>query len=200
MKVLNIEKRENKCNHFAKKERKKGKIPGILYGRDVNNFMFEVGAIELNSQIKENGEHGLIGIDVDGSTLNALIKEVQRDPINHKILHIDLEKVEGDEEIVTEVPVILKGEGLVKSIGGIIQKTKNSLKVQCKANSIPKGIDVDISDLKIGDAIRIGDVEFGEDFTFTEPENTVIVSITENSFTFEDGDNMEQGEDNLVIE
>ena len=188
MEVLNIQKRDKKCNHFAKKERKKGKIPGILYGNNFNNFMFEIGEIELNNKIKRDGEHGLVDVELEGSVLKALIKEVQRDPLTHKIIHIDLEKVDGNEEIQTEIPVILKGEGAVKSKGGIIQKEKTSVKVQCKADSIPRSIDIDISNLGIGGMIRIGDVEFGEDFTFIEPENTVIVSVTTNKSGFDEED------------
>lgn len=198
MESLNIQERVKKCNHFAKKERKSGKIPGVLYGSDINSFMFEVGEIELNNQIKRDGEHGLLNVEVDGSIIKALIKEVQREPLSHKVIHIDLEKVDGNEYIQTEIPLVLKGEGAVKSKGGIIQKEKISVKIQCKADNIPRSIDIDVSNLDIGGIVRIGDVELGEDFTFIEPENTVIVSITTNNSEFDEEDDDEEKEDAIL--
>lgn len=196
MECLNISKREKKCCHAAKKERKNGKVPGVLYGKELNNFLFEIGELELNSQIKKTGEHGVININVDGNEQKALIKEVQRDPMKHNIIHIDLEKLSGNESIQTQIPIVFEGEGAVKSKGGILQKERMAVKVQCKANNIPKSINVDLSKLNIGDMLRVGDLEVSEEITFVDHLNSVIISVTENNFVDENMDSL----DEVVIE
>lgn len=181
MNNLVISKREKTCNKFAKKERKKGIIPGMLYGKNNNNFMFEVGEIELNKNLKLSGEHGVLNLQSGGKSQKALIKEVQREPVTNKILHVDLERVSGDDKIVTEVPLQFTGEGKINSKGGILQKEKTTVKVQCKANEIPNNLQVDLTKYDVGDICRLQDLEIGEDLTFIEPSDSIIALVTHNN-------------------
>ena len=192
MNNLVISKREKTCNKFAKKERKKGIIPGMLYGKNNNNFMFEVGELELNKNLKQSGEHGVLNLEADGKTQKALIKEVQREPVTNKILHVDLERVFSDDKIVTEVPLQFTGEGKISSKGGILQKEKTTVKVQCKANEIPSNLQVDLTKYDVGDIFRLQNLEVGEDLTFIEPSDSIIALVTHNNSSPE-----EQGEEEI---
>lgn len=183
MEFLKCDIREKNCRHSANKERRAGKVPGILYGKNIKNVLFEMAYMDLNSAINKNGEHGELDININGSSHKTLIKEVQRNPVSHNIIHIDLEELTDDKYFTTDIPVMLHGEGIVKSKGGIIQREKNSIKVQCKGENIPKTVNVDLSNLNVGDTFRISDVEMSKEISILDDINTVIVSIIKDNVT-----------------
>ena len=88
-----------KVNNSGRKTRAKGLVPGVIYGKGINNFMFEVGSLELGREISNSGEHGILNVSFNGEHKNALIKEVQREPINHRGVHLDLELLEENKQI-----------------------------------------------------------------------------------------------------
>lgn len=185
MEKLIGEKRYKKSQHEARRERRQGRVPGILYGKDMENILFEVGSLELDMEISRNGDHGLIQLNVDGIEHRALIREVQRDPVNRKIIHIDLQRLSAGNVIQTEIPLHIVGEDLVCRNGGVVQKEKNNVKVQCSAEAIPKVINIDVSKLHIGNTFRVKDVEFATEIICLDDPNTIIVAVT--------GDNTDNG-------
>ena len=86
-------KERNKVNHGGRKARAKGLVPGVLYGKNINNFMFEISSLELDREVCNVGEHGILNVEFNGDSKQVLIKEVQREPVNHEIIHIDLEMI-----------------------------------------------------------------------------------------------------------
>lgn len=180
MENITLHKRNKQTLHEAKKERRQGLIPGIIYGKNINNMMFEIGELELNKEIARSGEHGVLSVNLDGQNHKTLIKEIQRDPVHHKVMHIDLAEISGNSTVHTEVPIVFIGEDLIMKKGGAVQKEKTNIKVQCKGESIPKCINVDLSKMKIGDAYRIGDIEMSQDIGIIENLNSIIASITMN--------------------
>lgn len=178
METLKCNKRIKDTRHESRKERKMGKIPGILYGRHISNFMFEVGELELDKEMAAAGGHGIINTNIDGKNYKTLIKEIQRDPVNQKIIHIDLQELSQESKISTEVPLIFMGENSVIKNGGIIQKEKNSVKIQCYPDNIPKYINVDLSHMVQGDTYRVSDMEISNKISILEDPNALIVSIT----------------------
>lgn len=179
-------KRVKASNHDAKKLRRDGKIPAVLYEMNLQNTLLEIGAIELNKQISVTGEHGELIINVDGVDRKTLIKEIQREPVDHKITHIDLQEVNANKIITTEVPLHFIGEDMVRSNGGILQKEKNSIKVQCAEGIMPKHISIDFSDLHIGDSIKVGNVEVMDGITIIDDPKSLIASIGSADANIED--------------
>lgn len=179
MEILNAVKREKKTVHEAKKERRSGKVPGILYGKNISNLLFEIGEVELTKELSRTGEHGTININIDGTDYMALIKEVQKDPVNRKFMHIDLEELSNDSVVLTDVPLMFIGEDKVSRTGGILQKERNKVRVQCKGMNIPKSINIDVSNLSFGDIYRISDIELSNELSFVDDANTVIATITD---------------------
>jgi len=174
---LVVEEREKNARHSARKNRRDGKVPGILYGKNLKNLMFEVGELELNSEINRIGEHGVLDITINGDNHNVLIKEIQREPVNHKIIHIDFEELYENSRVITEVPIKFIGEKAINKNGGILQKERSSVKLQCKASKIPKLIQVDVSNLSVGDAYRVADIEFGEEISIIDALNLVLATV-----------------------
>lgn len=179
MEVLKAVSRVKRTAHEAKKERRNGKVPGVIYGKNMTNMLFEIGEMELVKELSRTGEHGIVNINIDGMEHMALIKEVQKDPVNRKFMHIDLEELTNDTVVTTEVPLYFAGEDKVKRNGGILQKERNTVKVQCKGGNIPKSINIDVSGLTFGDTYRLADIEFSNEITFLDDVNTVLAAVTD---------------------
>ncbi|MDQ0149320.1 50S ribosomal protein L25 [Eubacterium multiforme] len=177
MNELNIQKR-NKCGNSGRKARSKGLVPGILYGKEMANFMFEVSSLELGREISNSGEHGILNVNVNGETKEALIKEVQREPVNHEIIHLDLEILNGNEKIEAEVPIQYLGEGYLNKKGAVLQKEKDLVKVLCNSNKLPKHIKFDVSSGINGSVYRMCDLELANEITILDNLETVIASIS----------------------
>ena len=86
MENLQVNQREKKTRHSSRQCRRKGLVPGVIYGKGINNFLFEIGELELNHALSVTGEHGLLNINSQEGSLNTLIKEVQRDPVTRRVL------------------------------------------------------------------------------------------------------------------
>lgn len=158
--------------------RRNNEVPGILYGREINNMLVEFSEMELNNVIRKHGEHAVVNVDINGSNVKTMIKEVQRDPINRSLVHVDMKYIKDDERVHTDVPVIIKGEEYVRSRGGIVQKQLGLVSVETTPEKLPKYFVADVSKLNIGEKLTIADVEFGEDITITSDIHSIIASIT----------------------
>lgn len=178
MENLQINQREKKTRHSSRQCRRKGLVPGVLYGKGINNLLFEIGELELNHALSVTGEHGLLNINSQEGSLNTIIKEVQRDPVTRRVLHIDLEKVEGNEEIETVVPINYVGEEYINKLDAVLQKNIDSIKVKCSPSNIPKGVNLNVGRAKPGDQFKIADVEFGNEITVVDDLNSIVASVS----------------------
>ena len=178
MERLEVKIREKKARHSARRDRREGKVPGILYGKNLKNLMFEIGELELNNQINKIGEHGVLDISINGDNHNVLIKEIQREPVNQKIIHIDFEELYENSRVITEVPIKFLGENTISKNGDVLQKERSSIKLQCAASKIPKSIEVDVSNLIAGESCRVADIEFAEEISIIDSLNLVIATVT----------------------
>lgn len=178
MENLQVNQREKKTRHSSRQCRRKGLVPGVIYGKGINNFLFEIGELELNHALSVTGEHGLLNINSQEGSLNTLIKEVQRDPVTRRVLHIDLEKVEGNEEIETTVPINYVGEEYINKLDAVLQKNIDSIKVKCSPSNIPKGVNLNVGRAKPGDQFKIADVEFGNEITVVDDLNSIVASVS----------------------
>lgn len=177
MNSLNLNQRDISVPNNAKKARKNGKVPGVLYGKKINEFLFEVGELELSREISQNGEHGIVNLDLNGECCKALIKDVQRDPVTHKIIHLDLEELNHNDKIISTVPIYFEGESFLNNRGMVLQKEKDSIKIECNADKLPKYIKININGSNNGYVYRAGDLEVASELSIIDDLNTVIASV-----------------------
>lgn len=175
---LDLKKRSNNVSNSAKKARRVGKVPGILYGNLKNNFMFEVGELELGHEICKQGEHGILNFNIDGEGHKALVKDVQRDPVSHKIIHLDLEELQGNQTIISSVPIHYLGEDMLTKRGVVLQKEKDSVKVECLADALPKYIDIAVNNGTVGSVYKLCDLEIASEISIVDELDSVIASIS----------------------
>lgn len=178
MSNLEMNKRFIDVPNSAKKARRNGKVPGVLYGKKMNNLLFEVGELELCHEIAANGEHGVLEFSLDGEGHRGLIKEVQRDPVTNKIIHLDLEELKGKNKIISSVPIHYIGEEYLNKKGIVVQKEKDSVKVECSIDALPKYIDFNIGTGDVGSVYKFGDLEVASEISILDDLNSVIASIS----------------------
>jgi large subunit ribosomal protein L25 len=156
-----------------------GKIPGVVYGHGIDPLPIAVEARALRAALTtEAGFNALLNIEVDGTSHLTLARELQRHPVRHTVVHVDFQVVRRDEVIAADVPLNLVGEAdAVHRADGVIEQQVFSLTVHATPARIPNGIDLDISAMVIGDAIRVGDVTLPSGVTTdVDPEVTLVVA------------------------
>ena len=195
---LNVNLRENSSGHSARRERKSGVIPGVLYGKGRSNLLVEVGEMELGREMSLSGEHGMIGFNLDGEEHEALLKEVQRDPVTHKVIHIDLEEIDKNRVIQSEVPIQFVGEEWLNRKGAVLQKEKDLVKVSCKASDLPKSIVFDVSKGGLGSVYRYSDLEIGSEISIVDDIKSVMASISNEKNII--SDDIEDDKENKISE
>jgi len=158
--------------------RKTGLVPGVLYGKGMGNTSVLVPEKEMGMIIDRKGANAFIKISIGGSQeYNVIIKDVQRHPYKGTLTHLDFYQVSMSEKINTVVPVALVGESLGAAEGGLIQQQLREISILCLPADIPGSIEIDITNLKIGDNITASDVNVPDKVEIAEEPNTVIVSV-----------------------
>lgn len=176
MENLNLQKRDANINNNAKKLRKIGKVPGILYSKELNSLLFEVGELDISKEVRRNGEHGVLNLNVDGDRVTALIKEVQRDPVTNKIIHLDLQELEHNQKIISQVPIQYIGEEFLHKKGMVLQKEKDTVKVECYADNLPKSFKINMSQDDKEAVYRVADLEIASELSVIDDLDLVIAS------------------------
>jgi large subunit ribosomal protein L25 len=162
----------------ARKLRSRGKVPAVVYGHGAEPLHIAVDARDLFHVLhSEAGANVLVELRVDGQSLLALPREVQRDHIKGQYLHVDFLRVARDEAITVEVPVHLVGESPGVKQGGVVEHHLWSLEVECLPQDVPPAIEADISRLGLGDSLHVADLPSADRYRVLTPPEEVIVSV-----------------------
>jgi large subunit ribosomal protein L25 len=179
---LKVEKRSTKGKNAARRSRAGGKIPAVVYGAGKPNVSVLVDRIALSNVFREGaGENTIFLLRLEGTdqSRHAMIKELQRDPATRKARHVDFVRVLMDTKIRVRVGLETVGTAVgVKTEGGILEMITREVEIECLPGAIPAKIPVDVSELKIGDLIRLSDVKPVEGVTFVDPPDRVLLHVT----------------------
>ncbi|HVX21069.1 MAG TPA: 50S ribosomal protein L25 [Acidimicrobiales bacterium] len=162
----------------ARRLRAEGKIPGVVYGHGTDPVPVAVVARDLRVALSgESGTNALLNLDTGQATYLALARVLQRHPVKGTVTHIDFQIVRRDEVIAADVPVNLVGDAVEVNHGdGMVDQVLFTLPVNAKPADIPTAIDVDISALTIGGAIRIAELVLPSGVTTDLDDDAVVVS------------------------
>ena len=165
----------------SRRLRRQGLIPGVLYGRRAEPVAIAVGERELRSALTgAAGSHAVLEVEVDGgSAHSAILTEFQRDKVRGTITHIDLQEVRLDQVIQTSITVTLVGDPVGVREGGILNQVTNEINIEALPLEIPQGgIVADVSELGIGDTLRLSQLVVPEGVELLDdPEEVVIASV-----------------------
>ena len=174
---LKAQVRKTTGKGLARALRREGRIPAVLYGPKTDSMMLSIDFKEFEQIVKKaNIGSVLLNLQIqNGETLTrpAMIKELQTNPVSGAFLHIDFYEIDMQRKINVSVPVVTRGKSAGVEEGGLLQIVRREIELFCLPTAIPESIEVDISDLTIGDSIHVreitlpGDVELPEDIDFT---------------------------------
>jgi len=159
--VLQAESREATGKEQAKKMRQAGKVPGVFYAHNEKSVPILFDEREIMKTLTSS-EAGLIDIQIGGKKIRkAIIKEVQTDPIKNYLVHVDVMGVSLEEKVTVSVPIHIIGEAVgVKDQGGILHNYLREVDVSCLPLDIPDYVEVEVSELNMGDSIQLSTLTF----------------------------------------
>jgi large subunit ribosomal protein L25 len=163
----------------SKRLRREGKIPAVVYGHGTEPVAVAVDARELRHALNtEAGVNALINLSIDGDSKLTMPRVLQRHPVRNTVTHVDFQVVSRDEVMAADVPFTLVGEAKeVTNNDGVVEQALFALTIHATPSAIPSHIEVDISGLTIGDAIRVGDLSLPNGVTTeVDPEEAIVVA------------------------
>jgi large subunit ribosomal protein L25 len=178
---LTITPRAQTGRSASRRVRKANQIPAILYGKHTSPETLSVDAPEFSRLVKAvAGRALIIELQRKDKAEKALsfLQEIQRDPITDKYLHVDLQEVKADEKVDVNVPVAILGEAFgVKSQGGVLEISAKSLRVRCLPKDLPPVIEVDVSELKLDESIKVAGLKPLSGVEFRDLPGHSVVSV-----------------------
>ncbi len=166
----------------AKRMRREGKLPAVVYGHKTDPIHLTLETKQLLTLLGGGkGESSLINLSVDGnggpSEKTVMIKELQVNPLTRHCLHVDFFEVSMDEELTLSLPINLTGEAAGVEMGGILQQVRREIEIKCLPSDIPDSISIDVSALNIGDSVHLKDISLPSGIKVMDDEDLTIVTI-----------------------
>ncbi len=163
----------------SRRARAAGQVPAVLYGQKVDPQPLVVNRKELERAVKTKaGLNVLVDLTIAGGDSGlAVIRDYQADPFRRDFIHIDFQAVSLDEKLEIEVPIRLVGTSRGVKEGGVIEQSRHALTICTTPDRIPDGIEIDITNLDIGDNLHANDVVLPEGATFPRQVNFTVVAV-----------------------
>src|SRR5205809_2219419 len=161
----------------ARRIRRSGKIPGVVYGAGKSALSVTLDPRQVTRILHSaTGHNTIFDLDLDGSErTKAMIVDWQYEPIKGSLLHIDLKRIAMDQKLKVSVPIVLKGEAAgVKQQGGILEQILREVEVECLPGDIPSVIEADVSDLVFGKVLRLSDLTRDDKIEFITEANQPV--------------------------
>ncbi|AYW49456.1 50S ribosomal protein L25/general stress protein Ctc [Tetragenococcus halophilus] len=177
--ALEVEKRAVRPRSIRNKLRHEGRVPAIVNGYQIESTPISVNAQELDRVLRENGLNSVITMNIDGKKVNTLVQDYSADTFTQDLIHVEFLSVNMTEEQEVEAEINLIGEASGVKAGGVLTQTLYSANVSATPDKLPENIEVDISNLEIGDSINISDIPVAKDYTIVNDPEEQIASINE---------------------
>jgi len=172
---ISVEERKKTGKGVSRRLRREGLIPGVIYGREIDSKPLTVDPEDIKNKVNTNAIIDLkIGEDEEKTTM---IKDFQKDVIKNKIIHVDFQQIFMDEKITVTVPVNIIGDSIGVQEGGVLQQLMREIEIEALPADIPEKLDLDISELDVGDSLQVKDIEVPEDIELMTSLGDVIVTV-----------------------
>ncbi|MBI2170053.1 MAG: 50S ribosomal protein L25 [Actinobacteria bacterium] len=162
----------------ARRMRREGLVPAIIYGLETEPVSVSVSAQEFSHVMHRIGLNALINLDVaGGETQLTMAREIQRHPVRGDLVHVDFVRIRADQPVQAEVAVHLHGEPEGGKEGGVLEHALFTVTVSAKPREIPESFDLDVSELKVGEQKRVGDLRPPEGVEILNDPDAVIANV-----------------------
>lgn len=177
--TIKAEKRDAGGKNAARRIRREGNVPAILYGPDVENIPLVLNKRDIFDILKsETGENTIFQVDLEKDKPEVMIKDYQQDVTTDEILHVDLFRISMDKEIRVTVPIVLTGDPVgVKAEGGFVEFVTREVEIECLPRDIPENIEVDIRALHLNQSLKVEDLAQMEGVEMISDPHAMIVMV-----------------------
>tara|TARA_Y100000590_G_scaffold372454_1_gene435525 strand:- start:458 stop:1150 length:693 start_codon:yes stop_codon:yes gene_type:complete len=191
---LDIFKRDDISKSSLKQLRRDGNIPGIFYSYNSKESIPFYMENKTLVEAKKSGAR-IFNIAVGNNKQTVIFKSVQYHPVTDKVLHVDLYGVDMDQVVTVKVQLKLEGNAVgVLNEGGVLVQSLNEVEIECLPSDIPENITLDISELNLGDSLKVEEIELDEKFSLKSDSQQVIASVTQAMKEEEALPDLEEGE------
>ena len=185
-------KRESVGKKATKALRNAGAVPCVIYGGE-NPIHFSAPELAFKNLVYTPDAH-TVEIEVDGTTVRAILQDIQFHPVTDRILHIDFYQIFDDKEVTMIIPVKFTGSSKGVLNGGVLRKVNRKLKVKALPDNLPDYIQAEITELKIGNKLYVTSID-QENFKIQHPDNTVICQVKTSRTAVDEEEEEEEGDD-----
>ena len=185
-------KRESVGKKATKALRNAGAVPCVIYGGE-NPIHFSAPELAFKNLVYTPDAH-TVEIEVEGTTIRAILQDIQFHPVTDRILHIDFYQIFDDKEVTMIIPVKFTGNSKGVLNGGVLRKVNRKLKVKALPDNLPDYIQAEITELKIGNKLYVTSID-QENFKIQHPDNTVICQVKTSRTAVDEDEEEEEGED-----
>ncbi|MFZ7113375.1 MAG: 50S ribosomal protein L25 [Desulfatiglandales bacterium] len=174
--------RDRKGKSAVRKLRKEQQVPAVFYGPAREPVLLAVGCSDLQGLIKQsNIENVIIGLEISSEsgteTRNVMVKELQTNPVKDTTYHVDFYEISMDKAIQVDIPINLVNTPVGVSDGGVLQLIQREISISAMPGKLVEQIDVDVSGLHVGDALRLGDIQLPEGVTASMDDQLTIAVV-----------------------
>lgn len=192
--------RETKTRSVINKLRNTGQVPAVVYGYQVDNTAIAVDEVEFIKVIREVGRNGVIDLEIGGKPTKVMVTDYQFDSLKNQITHIDFVAINMKTEVTVDVTVEITGEAKGTDEGGIVEQPIFEVQVTATPDNIPESLELDVTELEIGDTLYVSDVSTTGNFTIENEEDEALVTVVppqkeEEPDEEEEGEETEEGEE-----
>jgi large subunit ribosomal protein L25 len=178
----------------ARRIRRSGLIPGVVYGRGNEPRSIKVDPLDIEKLLQSNAIFDLTFVGEDGEESTVIIKDYQKDVIKQNLLHVDFQFISMDEKITVSVPMRLEGEAVGVHDGGVLQHLLREIDIDVLPSEIPEEITIDISELEVGESLSVADLELSEAIDLVTDSDEVIVTVVTPTELVEEDEEEEEEE------
>ncbi|MEI4771515.1 50S ribosomal protein L25/general stress protein Ctc [Psychrobacillus sp. FJAT-51614] len=173
--LVKTKKREHKENAQL---RKNGFIPAVVYGFQMESQSIAVDEKDLSKTIREVGRNGVMKLEVEGKQVNVVLNDYQMNILKGQMIHADFLAINMKEELEVSVLVNVIGDSVGVSEGGVLQQPNREVTITVKPSDIPDSIDVDVSNMAIGDTITVADIRYKTNYTILNEDDYTLVTVS----------------------
>jgi len=176
---LEVSKREVRPRSLRNKLRHEGKIPAVVNGYQIESTAISLDSAEIEKVLRQHGLNTVLTMSIDGKKVNTLIHNYTTDTFTSKLTHIEFLSVNMNEVTEVEAEVVLVGEAAGVRAGGVLTQTLYSVTVAATPDKLPENVEVDVTDLKIGQSLSVADLKVDGDYEIVTDAEEQVVTITE---------------------
>ncbi|MEA1962439.1 MAG: 50S ribosomal protein L25 [Bacillota bacterium] len=177
--TLQCEQRDVRNTGYLKDLKRKGWVPGVIYGKETETISILLSGKELEKNLNRHGYHGLFTLQMKGQSkpYSVLIRSYQKHPISGKLIHLDFLMVQANEKITSEIGIQWLGEEEIEKTGNLVQIIGRNVDISCLPTDIPDTLQMNISSLGVGDKVVAGDLTLPEGVELVTDAETTLLNI-----------------------